>query len=185
MRLYASEYQQDVAGMVLVDAPNNEQPLQVSPVTHQIVNICHVLAQIGVMRLAGLVGLFPDDISTYDTSVLSTAKALMVLPKYFTATYEEQAGYAISTAQVRAHKRSLGNLPLIVLTAGRPDAMGLEQLHKEQIQQEILAHFLSSNSKQIIANQSGHVIQFSQPNLVIDSIAQIVYAAQHGSNLPA
>ncbi|QBD74942.1 alpha/beta hydrolase [Ktedonosporobacter rubrisoli] len=183
MRLYASEYRQDTAGLILVDAPDEGKPLAVSPVTHQVINICHALAQVGIMRLAGLINLYPDDLGTYDSSVLPMVKALMVLPKYFTATYEEQAGYAVSEAEVHAHRYSLGHLPLIVLTAGRSDFSDAVSLHQEQLWQNRLARFLSSNSKQVIASKSGHVIQFYQPELLVKAITQVLYVAQHGGNL--
>jgi pimeloyl-ACP methyl ester carboxylesterase len=75
-------------------------------------------------------------------------------------------------------------MPLIVLSAGRFDATPLlsdaenQQFWKEmQAQQSELAD-LSSDSKQIIAEESGHFVQLDQPELVIDVIREIFNAIQ-------
>ena len=73
----------------------------------------------------------------------------------------------------------LGDIPLVVLTAGRrgasplpPDiAERLEQVRLET-QEELIS--LSTNSAHIIAEESGHSIQKDQPDLVIKAIRQVV-----------
>ena len=90
---------------------------------------------------------------------------------------------AVSEAQVRAANWH-SDIPLIVLTHGirSPDDYGIssmaatgEQLRLEM--QEALAR-LSSRSKHILAEKSGHYIQRDQPELVIDAIRQVVEATR-------
>ena len=93
------------------------------------------------------------------------------------------ARLAISEGQVRAaHWRS--DIPLVVLTHGvvNPADYGIpsmvakgEALRLEM--QGALAR-LSSRSKHIIAEKSGHYIQRDQPELVIDSVRQVVEATR-------
>jgi len=93
------------------------------------------------------------------------------------------ARLAISEGQVRAaHWHS--DIPLVVLTHGvvNPADYGIpsmvakgEALRLEM--QEALAR-LSSRSKHIIAEKSGHYIQRDQPELVIDSVRQVVEATR-------
>jgi pimeloyl-ACP methyl ester carboxylesterase len=73
-------------------------------------------------------------------------------------------------------------MPLIVLSAGHGDtipsfseAENQEYLQELQAQQSELAA-LSSESKLVIAEQSGHFVQYDQPNLVIDAVQEIVDA---------
>ena len=73
----------------------------------------------------------------------------------------------------------LGDIPLVVLTAGRRDASPLpadivERLDqvRQDTQEELLT--LSSNSTHIIAEGSGHSIQKDQPEAVVDAIRQVV-----------
>jgi len=90
-----------------------------------------------------------------------------------------------SAAQVRA-SRSLGDMPLVVLTHGRPHdpaALGLpDDVAAEfedvlQALQQDLAQ-LSTNSTQIIAEEGGHYIHQEQPDVVVDAIRQLVEAAR-------
>ena len=75
-------------------------------------------------------------------------------------------------------------MPLIVLSAWRlePDP-ALSDTENQQIREviEIMQTeltTLSSDSKQIIAEESGHFIQLDQPDLVIDAIREMLDAIQ-------
>jgi pimeloyl-ACP methyl ester carboxylesterase len=82
---------------------------------------------------------------------------------------------------------SFGNLPLIVISPGHGDAVAsFSDVENQQLwaafqvqQSELVA--LSSASKQIIAEQSGHDVHFDQPDLVIDAIREIVMRVLIGS----
>ena len=77
---------------------------------------------------------------------------------------------------------TLGNIPLIVLTRGaggyegRADSAELEN-ERLALQKELAA--LSTNSKHIIDKNSGHNIHLEDPQMVIDSIKEVVEAARH------
>jgi pimeloyl-ACP methyl ester carboxylesterase len=85
---------------------------------------------------------------------------------------------------------SLGDKPLIVLTAG-PLQLADTSFTEEQLEQMDEAHTRtqvaltqgSQNSEQIIAEDSGHYIQVEQPDLVIDAIREVVEAARNGSRV--
>lgn len=99
------------------------------------------------------------------------------------------ARLAVSEGQVRAaHWHS--NIPLVVLTHGvvSPGDYGVpsmaakgEALRLEM--QEALAR-LSSRSKHIMAEKSGHYIQRDQPQLVIDSVRQVVETTRASDTKP-
>jgi hypothetical protein len=103
---------------------------------------------------------------------------------------DEASSVGESFEEQLAAPMSLGDKPLIVLTAGplQLEGMGLSQ---EQMDQMDEAHTRSQaalmqssqNSEQIIAEDSGHYIQMEQPDLVIDAIRQVVDAARNGSSL--
>jgi pimeloyl-ACP methyl ester carboxylesterase len=88
---------------------------------------------------------------------------------------------------------SLGDKPLIVLTAGplplevltsgglsQEQARQIDELHSES-QADLTQR--SQNAKQIIAEDSGHYIHVEQPDLVIDAIREVVEAARNGSSV--
>jgi pimeloyl-ACP methyl ester carboxylesterase len=95
-----------------------------------------------------------------------------------------------SRAEVRAARiLSLGNLPLFVLSHGKPQPVpGMDdEVNQEyeqtwqKIQREHAA--LSSNSRLETAADSGHMIHYEQPTLVIDAIHQVVEASRGGKQL--
>ena len=96
---------------------------------------------------------------------------------------------AISEEQVRAaHWHS--DIPLIVITHGVANAADYgipsmvakgEELRLEM--QKALAR-LSSRSKHIIAERSGHYIQMDQPEIVVDSVRQVVEATRASDRRP-
>lgn len=89
---------------------------------------------------------------------------------------------------MRASSQTIGSKPLVVLTHGKPDesqdAAGRENAaQKLRVWQEAQADLprLSTNSVQVVAEKSGHFIQFDQPKLVIASVRQVVEAIRtHG-----
>jgi hypothetical protein len=81
-----------------------------------------------------------------------------------------------------ANKMSIGNIPLIVLTAApqppndkdplpREWQLAIEPLHQE-LQRELAT--ISSDSKHIVARKAGHNIQLDEPQLVFDAITDLV-----------
>jgi hypothetical protein len=74
------------------------------------------------------------------------------------------------------HPYMFGQMPLIVLTRGMP----YEQEHINK-QQNLLT--LSHNSKQIIAEKSGHHIQLENPDLVVKAIREVMEAVKKNKRL--
>ena len=152
-RLYAGQYPQDVVGLVLVESTQVDQDDRL---------------------LAALPQQQPDE----DAGLAAYRKEL----HEDLVQGPEPIAFKTSASQVRAYT-SLGALPLIVLSAGQsvfpefpPDmAAKLDQTWRDL--QQSLTH-LSSNSKQIIAERSGHCIQCSQPDLVVDAVRQVTEAVR-------
>jgi hypothetical protein len=77
----------------------------------------------------------------------------------------------------RTGEYPLGDIPLIVLTRGKseyPDTEVGRQLNEERKRMQLDLLLLSRNSKQIIAEASGHRIQLDDPALVIDATREVV-----------
>ncbi|MBK8302679.1 MAG: hypothetical protein IPK98_04460 [Chloracidobacterium sp.] len=70
----------------------------------------------------------------------------------------------------------LGDKPLIVLSRGLSDGASPEtEAAWRSLQTEMVKS--SSNGKQVIAEKSGHYIQFSEPELVTVAIHDVIRAA--------
>ena len=85
---------------------------------------------------------------------------------------------------------SLGDKPLIVLSAGARDAPfpGVSQERSDRFNEawtksEAALTRLSRNSEHIIAEDSTHGIPYDDPELVIDAIRQVEEAARNGGSV--
>jgi pimeloyl-ACP methyl ester carboxylesterase len=168
MRLYTYTYPQDVSGLVLVDSSHEDDPTALKAIMdgQQQLSMCQHFATFGVVRLLGSLNQF---ISSYPSAVQAVVKAHLYQTRFCGTWYDESAAWDESISQVRTARsqRSLGHLPLVVITHGK----GLDASWKTL--QNDLAN-LSSNSTHLIASESGHAIMLDQPDLVIAAIRQIV-----------
>jgi hypothetical protein len=100
----------------------------------------------------------------------------------------DHAATVASMADLRASQRSLGDLPLVVLTRGKedppPPGVSPELSTKmAQVWREMQAELprFSTNSAQIIAENSQHHVHWDASRLVVASIQKVVEAARaHG-----
>jgi pimeloyl-ACP methyl ester carboxylesterase len=187
MRLYFHHYRDGVAGMVLVDSAHEEQTIRVPALQKAVRQADGQFRILASMSSFGLLALSPENIPNrgYPDETLAQYRAILATTGYFKTASAETEASEESFAEVRAARiTSLGNLPLIVLSRGLPYLLpGMSETENQQYEQawqvmqsELAA--LSSNSKQVIARQSGHYIQLQQPQLVIDAIHEIVQATQ-------
>jgi pimeloyl-ACP methyl ester carboxylesterase len=195
--LYAHEYPDEVVGMVLVDASHEEQDLRFPEAyrqaddefVQQVVSACRLPK---LLNSIGLLAMSPEDYPDEYLPPLPEATkevlkgVILSDTRYFEALGEEWASIEGTMAEVRAMQlTTLEDIPLVVLTRGLspvPHPYGLSEEEAQQaeavwdeLQAELAA--LSSNGKQVVAEQSGHYIQFDQPELVIDAIRDVVEAA--------
>ncbi|HEX5830358.1 MAG TPA: hypothetical protein VFY16_05205, partial [Gemmatimonadaceae bacterium] len=82
-------------------------------------------------------------------------------------------------AELRARARgehSLGDLPLIVMTRGRPDETGPDasRLEAEHRNDQATMAAMSRRGRQVIATRSGHHVQLDEPALVVTTIQRML-----------
>ena len=184
VRLYASLYPSEVAGMVLVDSSHPEQQKRLPPALNDLdatwvreEEFFEFTMPIGVPRFLGFCG--------------SDAEARAAECNFQTVRegVAELKAIAESAAQTAA-TGSLGDMPLAVLSGDpdRPEPDLPEDLVKptsdawQQMQKE-LTH-LSTKSTQVIAKNSGHYIQLDRPELVIEAVRNVVDQARQAQNAP-
>ncbi|MDE0102931.1 MAG: alpha/beta hydrolase [Bryobacterales bacterium] len=167
MQLYASQYPDDVAGMVLVDSSH-------SGLAHQSIDLDRIATigrTVGILAPTGIPRfLFPlpaGDPASREDSVRAAETALMKTTKSVRTAAAEMAALRTSLQEVAASPLSLGNKPLYVLSEGRRRAEFWLEL------QEDLTG-LSTASEWRIAERSGHFIHHDQPELVIEAVRTVV-----------
>jgi pimeloyl-ACP methyl ester carboxylesterase len=187
--------------MVLVDPADPEEWLQITEQKKKRVEtgaaLCRRgvwLARLGIARFVSLlasVGAFELARSTVslvshgalrreEESLLAPVNKLpshlrpalrtfWTQPKFFEALASQIEAIYESAAQV-ASTGDYGDMPLTVLSAGNSGPVQLAR-------HEAMAR-LSGRGKHIIASKSGHWIPVDQPELVVESIRQVIKAAR-------
>jgi pimeloyl-ACP methyl ester carboxylesterase len=187
MRLYAHKYPQEVVGLVLVDASHEEQYTPEA-------------MQAAVQKMNGMIAspafklLYKTGLSVFisrrDASqsrlpaeVTQTDAAIRATEKHFDASVAESLALLESHAQVRAEKiTDLGDLPMIVIQHGKIQPQMIKEITdlmeeiNRKLQPEVAKQ--STNGKLVIAENSGHDIPMDEPELVLQSILEVVDAAQ-------
>jgi pimeloyl-ACP methyl ester carboxylesterase len=192
-RLYAHQHPQEVGGIVLVDAAHEEQ-YSSEGMRKAFEGILQMMPRMyGMMRLivrSGLPALFPGRFSALvpvDPKVSKeTAAAIFALrvsdTQYFETAEAEMGAILESHAQIREMEiTSLGNIPMIVIQHGKVEQMQTPEMTELNEQtnrhQQALLTRQSTRGKLIVAEQSGHAIQYSEPELVVAAIREVAVAA--------
>jgi pimeloyl-ACP methyl ester carboxylesterase len=183
VRSFARQYPSVVAGMVLVDSAYEEQTSRLPLLWDAAEELIAQFRTLSFMSTSGLMALSPTSIPNrrLPEDAYRQYQAVLATTDYFNGAIAETSAFYSATPQPKP--MSLGDLPLVVLRHGIPDAAvdkGTQQIQFEQEwarMQDELAR-LSSNSRQIIAGQSGHYIQLDQPEIVIDSILELIRTAR-------
>lgn len=175
VRLFAQSYPDDVAGMVLVDSAHEEQVTRLPFLKDTADEFIGQFRTLSAMSTFGLMALSPATIPNRDfpDEAYKQYQAVLATTNYFDASIAESTAFYSNASPTKTAE--LGDLPLIVLSHGLPDPDSDAAVFEQEwtdMQKELAG--LSSNSRRIIAEQSGHYIQLDEPNLVIDAIRQIV-----------
>lgn len=178
VRVYASLYLNEVAGMVLVDASHPDQENRFPPELKNMegswqreAEFLQYTTPFGVPRLLGLCDEDP---------ILRAAECNWHSAREGVA---ELKGFPESAAQTAA-TGPLGDMPLAVLShdPDKPSADLPADLAKptndawEKMQEE-MAH-LSTRGTQAIAKNSSHYIQIDRPDVVIEAVRAVVEQAR-------
>ena len=178
VRLYASLYRSEVAGMVLVDASHPDQENRFPPELKNMEGTWQREAQFleyttpfGIPRLLGLCDEEPVQRAA-ECNFHSAREGVAELK-----AFSESAAQTAATG-------ALGDIPLVVLShdPDKPSAELPADLAKptneawEKMQEE-LAH-LSTRGTQVIAKNSSHYIQSDRPEMVIDAVRDVVNQAR-------
>lgn len=174
VRVFVHDYSSEVVGVVLIDSMTPQQFAQ-SPTDAQPqldtqsrpFNLLVALGRLGIMRLlAKPLGILPDAPPNAEAYY-----ALGVRPQNMQALIDDSLGMPAAGVQASAVK-SFGDLPLIVLTARLNDKPGW-QVWQTELRQ------LSSNSQQLFAENSGHNIEFDEPEAAVKAILHMVEQVRH------
>jgi pimeloyl-ACP methyl ester carboxylesterase len=185
MRLYAHNYPDEVVGLILVDSLHEDQFI-LDPGSEKANQAnARQFRPLALLNATGLMALAPQSIPNLGLPADTYAQwqACLATSSYFETTIAELNGMDEGSAEVRDLKiTSFGSTPLTVLSAGHEDTVASLSAAENQKYEEVWQGLqpklaaLSSAGKQIIAEQSGHMVQFEQPDFVIGAIREMVVA---------
>jgi pimeloyl-ACP methyl ester carboxylesterase len=169
VRVFVDDYASEVAGVVLIESMNPRQATQPhiqaqsqSDPQSEPFSLQAALARFGIARL-----IVKLPVSVFSVPAGQEAYyPLYIRPQSLQTADNELQGIPASLAQAAAVK-SFGDLPLIVLTGKLNDRPGWQEWQTELLR-------LSSNSQQLFAENSGHIIQLDEPQAAIAAILKMV-----------
>lgn len=136
VRLYASRWPREVAGLVLVEATHEDYPAR------------------------------ERNLPTAQRTKMETALALAA-----EAARSEFSSLEESAREVR-EAGALPEIPVVVISASRAGTSDAVRRAWEELQ-ESLTH-LTGRTRRVVADTSGHYVQFDQPELVVKAVREVV-----------
>lgn len=186
VRVYAGQYPDEVAGVVLVDSSHEDQKARMpaklrewseARQVRRLETFIPILIRLGIARF--LLRHQFDEVKI-PQQMKDELLYLSLQPQFVRAVVAETSSFDESAQQVRA-AGTLGDKPLIVLTAGRslnlPDMPAAEMQAFRAIWvnelQPSLAR-LSTSGQRIMVEKSDHLIPFEQPQAIVSAIRQVM-----------
>ena len=169
VRVLASDHTDRVAGLILIDASHEDQ-------THEVPRLARwvpLLSSIGIFRLLGIsFGSSPASLPPSDQRFIAATR-------FRAAGYQAAADEIIhireSASEVRTSRRKLP-IPVVVVTGARGADATWRDLQRDQVK-------LSERGCHIIAEQSGHLVQIDQPQIVVNAVRAVIDGTR-GGNVP-
>lgn len=180
VRVFNGRFPDEVAGLILVDSVQEDQYKLLPPVWNQVgaalrahyrsqARWAPLLVDLGVERLI------------LQARGQAKNSYLYLQTKYLAARSDELEHIQISAEQARA-AGSLGDKPLVVLTAGKKPAagtLGLSEQDWDEYQRvwaddlQLRLARLSSRGKREVVEDSGHDIPSERPDAIVNAVREI------------
>jgi pimeloyl-ACP methyl ester carboxylesterase len=141
----------------------------------------------GGMVVRAFEGAYPNDVAGMVLLDVSSEPEVPVYERLDAGPWIDGSDRVDIHATVRELHAAgdLGDIPLIVVTAGIIDDEWLATVPTLAARAQVRLAGLSSNAMQVVATDSGHFVHEDAPDVVLAAIAQVVEAAGSGSSLAA
>jgi pimeloyl-ACP methyl ester carboxylesterase len=141
----------------------------------------------GGMVVRAFEGTYPNDVAGMVLIDVSSEPEVPVYERLHAGPWIDDSDKIDIHATVRELHAAgdLGDIPLVVVTAGIIDDEWLATVPKLAARAQARLAGLSSNAIQVVATDSRHFVHQDAPDVVLAAIAQVVEAARSGSPLAA
>jgi uncharacterized protein len=191
-RLYASYYPDEVSGVILVDSAHEDQfdimPEIAKDQPSEALTLW--MSRLGLMRLLShtaqyktsmekVIGKLPTDIKQIRAAHVQTTKMIHT-------AFNETSALQKSLSELKSTGGLLGDKPLIVITAGTPLPSEGSSISEDEmtsfhqafrgLQKDLVNK--STRGRQMIAENSDHMIPFHQPEIIVKAVRELVEEVQ-------
>ncbi|MFN0181562.1 MAG: alpha/beta fold hydrolase [Gemmatimonadales bacterium] len=190
--LYTKQHGDQVAGLVMVDASHPEQFTRFKELGISTENAAVRLLQVAAaLSWTGVGRLLASQIRPMPNQAMDVALAQRAwAPRSIRGAITEMTAFDAIFAEA-ATARSLGDRPLVVLTAMKPmsaeerrgvgiteeQAQGQKKMWLEMHQEEMR---WSTAGRQVVLPDASHYIQFDRPDVVTAAVVDVVAAVRGG-----
>lgn len=184
LRVFASRYPEEVAGIVLVDSPH-EDHLEKLPTPSSFCRfpqLTTLFTYLGGMRLLSYTPGVQQAFEKYPESVKKMYRAQSFTNRCIRTIFKEMEAFDESLMQLKRGAGVLYDKPLTVITAGKPmsgEIAGVTQERMEalyrsfrEFQEDLV--FKSYKGKQLIAEESDHMITRNEPQIIVEAVREMV-----------
>ena len=163
--MFAHNFSGEVAGLVLVDSPHPDA-LRTAPWRARLwLRVMQLTMPFGLPRWRGWCSGGPEEIS-------AIKQALNCRSQNFATILRENAAFPTSSDETKAIT-DLGSVPLIVIARDPASARNQEGESRHNQQQREIAK-LSTNSRVVIAEGSGHDVPLVRPDVIVDAVKSLI-----------
>ncbi len=170
IRIFAEQNRNSVCGMVLVDAVHPEQSARLG--IQRKIPSRRMRPMVNFLSSIGQPGRYKrPKPRTMPEEVYEVQQAFM---PFSSITFYDETIEGEATLEQAGQVQNLGSIPLIVLSSARP-SFNIEGQDPQEVWLELQEELtlLSDNSEIRKFSESGHYIQFDQPEAVIEAIRDI------------
>lgn len=186
VQLWTSLYPDEVLGVILVDSSHEDQ-FETMPAPQMNHTAMMLASRFGIARLVTHLPQYKEGVAVFPEQIQQQLLSQLRTTKFMRTVLGEGAQTKISCTQLKAAGKSLGDKPLIVISAAKlPSAEGSgysqEQLdaffiHFKELQKDLATK--STQGKQVIAEESDHMVTLNQPQIIVDSIKEMVESSRN------
>jgi pimeloyl-ACP methyl ester carboxylesterase len=197
-RNFAAKYPNEVAGLVMVDSAHEQQMKYFPEALVKMMKSMKVMFTVmGLLSKLGVFALKPGLVQIGDSGKLPGDRIIQMQGVMASSTSHAEAMIAESESAYSAQTQpisTLGDVPLTVVSHGQLDANAVPPALGQQVRAEYETAWqrlqaqitsLSTRGRHIVAERSGHNIMFEQPEIVVESILDMLQDTSfvvHGSS---
>ena len=184
-QLWASLYPDEVLGVILVDSSHEDQ-FEKMPMPQMNHTLMMLASRLGVARLVTHLPMYKKGVAVFQEQIQNQLLSQVRTTKFMRTVLGEASQFETSCKQLKAAGGSLGDKPLIVISAAKyasAEEIGLSQERLDaffadfkELQKDLAAK--STKGKQVIAEESDHMVTLNQPQIIIDSIKEMVESSR-------